>query len=70
VGQLRQLGEVRRDPPRLVARHQLGCRTPTRLLEIDIGQSGYQRLESSKAEYAVAINKVYWCGLFAGAHAK
>jgi hypothetical protein len=29
--QLRQLGDVRRDPPRLVAREQLGCGSATRL---------------------------------------
>jgi len=34
----RQLGDVRRDPPRFVAREQLGCRSPAGLvLEVDIG---------------------------------
>ncbi len=37
--QLRQLGEVRRDPPRLVAREQLSRRSSARLvLEIDVGE--------------------------------
>ena len=36
--QLRQLGKVHRDPPRLVAGEQLGRRSPAELfLEIDIG---------------------------------
>jgi hypothetical protein len=37
--QLRQLGDVRRDPAGLVPGHQLGCRPPSRLvLEIHIGE--------------------------------
>jgi len=37
--QLRQLGDIRRDPPRLIFGERLGRRSPTGLiLEIDIGK--------------------------------
>jgi hypothetical protein len=37
--QLRQLGDIRRDPPRLILTEQLGCRSSPRLvLEINIGE--------------------------------
>jgi len=37
--QLRQLGDIRRDPPRLIFREQLGRRSPARLvLEVDVSE--------------------------------
>jgi hypothetical protein len=35
----RQLGDIRRNPPRLIFGEQLGCRSPARLIfEIDKGE--------------------------------
>jgi len=44
VNYLRQLGDIRRDPPRLVAREQLGCRGKTRLERAAVTQVNGDRL--------------------------
>jgi hypothetical protein len=46
--QLRQLGDVRRDPSRFIFAEQLGCRAPPRLiLEIDLSVTTKQASNSS-----------------------
>ena len=50
--QLRQLGDIRRDPSRLVFCEQLGRRSPARLiLEIDISQLLFGALDHDKARF-------------------